>query len=71
MNSKEFSLKIEELVKQKKCSYMDAVISYCEKNELDVSTVNGLISKPLKEKIKIEATDLRLLKFPKCGVLPI
>ena len=50
---------------------MDAVISYCEKNELDVSTVNGLISKPLKEKIKIEATDLRLLKFPKCGVLPL
>ena len=71
MNSKEFSLKIENIVKEKKCSYMDAVLLYCDELEIDPSTVSSLISKSLKEKIKLEATNLRMLKYPKCGVLPI
>jgi 3-hydroxyisobutyrate dehydrogenase-like beta-hydroxyacid dehydrogenase len=50
---------------------MDAVIWYCEQNGLDPSQVSSLISKSLKEKIQLEATNLRMLKFPKCGQLPI
>ena len=71
MNSKEFSLKIENIVKEKRCSYMDAVILYCEELEIDPGTVSNLISKSLKEKIKLEATNLRMLKYPKCGQLPV
>jgi hypothetical protein len=71
MNSKEFSLKIENLVKEKRCSYMDAVVLYCEENEIDTSTVKPLISKSLKEKIKLEATNKRMLKYPKSGQLPV
>ena len=71
MNSKEFSLKIEGIVKEKKISHMDAVVWYCDHNGLDTSQVSSLISKSLKEKIKLEATNLRMLKFPKCGQLPI
>jgi len=71
MNSKEFSLKIESMVKEKRCSYMDAVVLYCEELEIDPSTAKPLISKSLKEKIKLEATNLRMLKYPKCGQLPI
>ena len=71
MNSKEFSLKVENIVKEKKCSYMDAVILYCEKLEVDPGTVSNLISKTLKEKIKAEAIDLRMVKYPKCGQLPV
>jgi len=71
MNSKEFSLKIESIVKEKKISHMDAVVWYCGENDLDTSQVSSLISKSLKEKIKLEATNLRMLKFPKCGQLPI
>ena len=71
MNSKEFSLKIESIVKEKRISHMDAVVWYCEQNGLDTSQVSSLISKSLKEKIKLEATNLRMLKFPKCGQLPI
>ena len=71
MNSKEFSLKIENIVKEKRISYMDAVILYCEENDIDTGTVSPLISKSLKEKIQLEATNLRMLKFPKCGQLPI
>ena len=71
MNSKEFSLKIESIVKEKKISHMDAVVWYCDENNLDTSQVSSLISKSLKEKIQLEATNLRMLKIPKCGQLPI
>jgi len=71
MNSKEFSLKIESIVKEKRISYMDAVVLYCEENDIDTSTVSPLISKSLKEKIQVEASNLRMLKIPRCGVLPI
>ena len=71
MTSKEFSLKIENIVKEKKISHMDAVLHYCEQNEIDTGTVSNLISKSLKEKIKLEATNLKMLKFPKCGQLPV
>jgi hypothetical protein len=71
MNSKEFSLKIEGIVKEKRITHMEAVIWYCEQNDIDTGTVSSLISKSLKEKIQVEATDLKMLKIPKCGVLPI
>jgi len=71
MNSKEFSLEIEKIVKEKKISYMDAVLWYCEQNDIDPGTVSSLVSKSLKEKIKVEAVDLRLLNTPKGGVLPV
>jgi len=71
MTSKECSLEIENIVKEKKISHMDAVLHYCEQNEIDPSTVSNLVSKSLKEKIKLEATNLRMLKYQKCGQLPV
>ena len=50
---------------------MEAVIWYCEQNDIDTGTVSSLISKSLKEKIQVEATNLRMLKLPRCGVLPV
>ena len=49
MNSKEFSLTIEGIVKEKKITHMDAVLWYCEQNELDPSQISSLVSKSLKE----------------------
>jgi hypothetical protein len=71
MNSKEFSLKIESIVKEKRISYMDAIIWYCDTNDLDVGTVNSMVNKSLKEKIKDEAMNLRMLKEKKGGMLPV
>ena len=71
MNSKEFSLTIENIVKEKKISHMDAVLWYCDENGLDPSQISSLVSKSLKEKIQLEATNLRMLKIPKCRQLPI
>lgn len=56
MNSKEFTTIILNIVKEKKpISYMDAVVWYCEENNIEIETTTRLISKSLKEKIKAEA----------------
>ena len=72
MNSKEFSLIIEGVVKEKRpISYMNAIVWYCETNKIEIETVSRLLSKPLKEKIKAEALNANLLKEKKTGTLPV
>ena len=72
MNSKEFSLIIEGVVRDKRpITYMDAIILYCEENQIEVETVGRLISKALKEKIQVERTTANLLKLPEAGKLPL
>ena len=71
MNSKKFSLLIEDIVKKKKITYMDAIISYCEEHDIDPSSIGPLVNKSLKEKIKIEAENLNLVEKSSTAVLPI
>ena len=72
MNSKEFSLIIEGVVKDKKhITYMDAIIWYCEQNQIEVESVGRLISKALKEKIQVEASKANLIKVEQTGKLPV
>jgi hypothetical protein len=63
-----FELEIEQIIKNYEMSHMQAVLHYCETNDIDPSSINRLISKTLKEKIESEATDLNF--FPKRGKLP-
>ena len=72
MNSKEFSLIIEGVVKDKRpITYMDAIIWYCEQNQIEVESVGRLISKALKEKIQVEASKANLIKVDQTGKLPV
>jgi hypoxanthine-guanine phosphoribosyltransferase len=71
LNSKKFGLIIEDIVKKKRVSYMEAVLKYCEENEIDTGTVSSLINKSLKEKIQIEAENLNLLEKSNTSKLPI
>ena len=72
MNSKEFSLIIEGVVKDKSpITYMDAIIWYCEQNQIEVESVGRLISKALKEKIQVEASKANLIKVEQTGKLPV
>ena len=50
-------------------TYMDAVLHFCDENKIDPAEVGKLISKPLKEKITLEAQELNLLA--KTGKLPL
>jgi len=52
-------------------SYIDAVVFFCEQNNIDVESVSKLISKPLKEKIKGEAMELNFLKRSSRAKLPL
>ena len=69
LNTQKFSLLIEEFVKDKRCSYMDAIVLYCHENEIEVETAAKLINTKIKEQIEIEAIDLNYL--PKVNKLPI
>jgi len=71
MNSKTFSQEIENTVRKHKISYMDAIIHLCEQKDLDPGRVNSFINKQIKEKLKVEAINLKLLNIPKQGSLPV
>jgi hypothetical protein len=60
-NANEFSLYIEQMVKDKRISYMDAVLEYCKENFLEPDDVAKLINKSLKEKIAIDMQELNYL----------
>ena len=58
-----FAQEIESIVqKNEDMNYIDAIVFFCEKNNIDVESVSKLVSKPLKEKIKYEAMELNFLK---------
>lgn len=71
-SSKKFAEEIEKTVLENKgMKYIDAIIFFCEKNNVDVETVPKLVSKPLKEKLKAEAMELNLLKRTSRAKLPL
>ena len=67
--SKTFALIIENIVKEKKITHMDAVLWYCQKEEIELEAVGSLVSKGIKEKIEANARELNFL--PKQAQLPI
>jgi hypothetical protein len=66
---KVFALKIEDIVKEKEISHMEAVLWYCTDQEIEPASVKGMISKPLKEKIEANARELNFL--PRQAQLPL
>ncbi len=58
----EFSIVIEDIVKEHKLNYMDAIVFYCEKSGLEIEVAAKLISPVIKSKITVEAEDLHLIK---------
>ena len=71
MTPKKFAIAIEDIVKQGQGSttYMDAVLDYCAKNQMEPDAIAPLISKPLKEKLEADARELNFL--PRVATLPI
>jgi hypothetical protein len=57
-----FAQDIESLVKECKMNYIDAIVTYCEQNSIELDTISKLVSKPLKEKLKNDAIELNFLK---------
>ena len=66
-----FALEIEKIVAEEKFNYIDAICHYCEINELEVDSITKLVSKPLKEKLKWDATRLNFMKRTSRAKLPL
>ena len=65
----EFSQHIERRAVHTKSTCMDILLEYCSSNDIEIESVNKLLSSSLKEKIEVEAQDLNLLKV-KANKLP-
>ncbi len=55
---------IDDIVRDHKCSYIDATLHYCETNNIDLEQVGSLLQSnaAMTAKIEGEATTLNFLK---------
>jgi hypothetical protein len=60
-STKEFCSEIERYAKDFKLSYIEAIVDYCEDNDLDVEAVSKMVSSNMKEKIQYEAENLNMM----------
>jgi len=65
----DLNLTIEELVREKELSYMDAVLHYAQKSEIEPEAMAKMLNQSIKDKIEVEAQELHLLK--RTAKLPI
>lgn len=64
MTTQKFSLLIEKVVQEKRIPYMDAIVWYCEKNEMEIEVAAKLCNTVIKEKLRYEAEELNFLEKP-------
>jgi hypothetical protein len=63
-SASDFVIEIEMIVKDKHCEYMDAIMIYCERNNMEVETVADIIkhNSILKAKLQYEAEVMNMMK---------
>jgi hypothetical protein len=73
MTSAKFSEEIETIVKNGNglVNYIEAIICFCQDQEIEMETVPKLISKSLKQKLQYDAQKLNYIKKTSRGVLPL
>jgi len=52
-NSNDFSLHIEQLVRDKKMTHMEAILQYCRENFIEPEDIAKLVNKSLKDKLEV------------------
>ena len=53
---------IEEIVRIKKMTYIDAIIEYCDENKMEPEVAGKIVGGKLKQEIQEEAENLHLIK---------
>ena len=71
LTPQKFAMEIETIVAGGDFNYIDAIVHYCDSNNLEIESITKLISKPLKEKLKWDATRLNFMKATSKAKLPI
>ncbi len=62
MSTSKFSKIITDIVEEKEITYMDAIMDYCYKNQLEIESAAKLINQKIKKQLKEEATKLNFIK---------
>jgi hypothetical protein len=64
MSPIEFHQKIEDMVydSNDQISYIDAIIEFCIRNNMEIESVSSLMSEPLKARLQNDAENLQLVK---------
>ena len=65
----DLNLTIEELVREKELSYIDAVLYYAQTSEIEPEAMAKMLNQSIKDKIEVEAQSLNMLK--KTAKLPL
>ena len=71
LTPQKFAIEIEKIVVNEELNYIDAILHYCDSNSLEIESITKLISKPLKERLKWDATRLNFMKATSKAKLPI
>ena len=61
---------IEEIVRDKDISYMEAIIMYADNVDYEIEMVAKFLNKSIKDKVEAEADELNMMK-KKCSKLPL
>jgi len=62
LSQAKFSSDIETFVKTGGINYIEAIVQYCDQNNIELESVPKLLSKPLKERLRCEAMELNYLR---------
>ena len=69
ITTKKFAIIVDELVRTKHLTHMEAILYYCEQNLIEPDTITRWIDRSLKEKLQADAEALHYL--PKTSQLPV
>ena len=69
ITQKKFAIIVEDLVRTKGLTHMEAILYYCEQNLIEPDTITKWIDRSLKEKLQADAEALNYL--PKTSSLPV
>ena len=58
---KKITVIIEDLVRQKRMTHLEAIMYYCEQNNLEAHTITKWIDRNMRERIQMNAEDLNYL----------
>ena len=61
VTKKDFSKLIENYVREKGGSYLDAIIIQCEEFDIEPALIAKYLNKPIVEKLRIEGEDINLI----------
>lgn len=71
LTSEKFIKEIENLVTRYDLDYMDAVVHFCEKNNIELEAAAGIIRSNLRIKAKLQDEAEELNFLPKRAKLPV